>query len=457
LPVDDPYHAQNLDDLLDAGAESRSWTLTKDAPHRLDTHLRSKLKGMSRNQVQRLIAMGGVTVNDAPAKASTHLKQGDTVTVVVPPRPASDIQPEPIPIEVLYEDDDMIVVNKHAGIIVHPARGEQTGTMLHALAHHFQEADAERSEASGTGRLSPTGTADARPGVVHRLDRHTTGVIVFAKREAAHAFIATQFERRTNLKAYLALVHGIPQPLSGAIDQPLGKHPTYREAFAVRHDHTGRDSLTLYRTRRLYPRPQEAAPEADAERSEASGPRTPHTWGARPPLRSGVCDPGSGVIRLRRTGSLNTNAGYALVEFELKTGRTHQIRVHSTYIGHPLVGDLVYGGMITGPPELASAPLSPAHRPHLTFARSREEGQKLEAQATTRAAAGEAPLMAVPALHAALLRIHRFSDNQPITFTAPVPAPLRDMIHHLEQGTAHPGITDGTHIDLQTALGLPDV
>ena len=398
---DSRYEATTLEELHAAGAEHRTYTLGSDSSQRLDSYLHNRLKGISRNQVQKLIKLGGVTVNAKPAKPSLSLREGDVVDVMVPPKPAVDLRPEPIPLDILYEDDHLIVINKDAGIIVHPARKYKSGTMVNALAWHLGsekrkgESENADDDAPPPG-LSPVGKDDQRPGVVHRLDMNTTGVIVFAKRETTHWLLAKQFEDRTNLKCYLALVHGCPDPPSGAIDQPLGKHPTIREAHAVRNDPTGKPSLTLYRVRRRY-------------------------------------------------------RGYSLIECELKSGRTHQIRVHLAWLGFPIVGDQLYGGETVGPPEIADPPQAAGSRPLLTFARPKAEGQRIEAEAAERAAAGEF-IMATPALHAALLRLKHPATGETLTFTAPLHRPMLDLIHRLEQHPAPgPVITDGTHVDLDQA------
>ena len=362
--------------------------LGRDAKDRLDKHLMSRMKGMSRHQVQRLIGLGGVTVNGKTAKASTKLKADDVLEWVVPPRTTMEnIPPEDIPLHILYEDEGFVVINKQADLVVHPARSYKTGTLLNALAFHFQQENAQ---------LSNVGKDQARPGVVHRLDKNTTGCILVAKQDETHWLIAKQFEHRTNLKAYLAVVHGNPDPPSGAIHEPLGKHPTIREAHAVRHDSQGKDSLTLYRVREQYD-------------------------------------------------------GYALVEFELKSGRTHQIRVHSGYLGHPIAGDIFYGGNIVGTAEVVTPTHPPGARPFVTYARTKEEGDKLEAQAIERAK-DEPWLMRYPALHAALLTINHPTTQQRLTFTAPVHRPMLDLIHALRANGYQPAITDGTHVDLPAAI-----
>ena len=254
------YHPTTLDELEAQDPERRVWTVTTDSALRLDNYLANRIGGMSRAQIQKLIALGGVTINDrdgTATKPSYNLKEGDVVEVIVPPKPAIDLSPEPIPLDVLYEDDEFIVINKQADLIVHPARSRLSGTMVNALAWHLQYG--QNFDDARTGRLSDqsepqlskrqrkklssVGATDARPGVVHRLDMHTPGCIVFAKQDATHWLLAKQFEHRTNLKCYLALCHGCPDgtnvPLSGAIDEPLGKHPTIREGQAVRRDAQG--------------------------------------------------------------------------------------------------------------------------------------------------------------------------------------------------------------------------
>jgi 23S rRNA pseudouridine1911/1915/1917 synthase len=443
LPVDPDDPGAMGDELHDdlVGGETRTFTFQKPAELRLDRYLQQAIGGFSRHQIQRIIELGGVKLNDKPPKPSARLKAGDTLTVFLPPKPSDHLEPEDLPIEVLHEEAGFIVVNKPANMIVHPARGRRTGTLLNALTYHFQQnrppqAEAEhateappRASASPIdpparadtsllaehpdaehpdAALSDVGRDDARPGVIHRLDMNTTGVIIVGKREHEHWKLAKQFEHRTNLKCYLALVHGHPDPPGGHVEQPLGRHPTIREAQAVRHDAHGRDSLTLYRTRETYP-------------------------------------------------------GYSLVECELKSGRTHQIRVHLAYIGHPLVGDIIYGGLPIGPAEIADPPYPPAARPMLNFANTKEDGLKLEAQAIAREQAGDLYLR-TPALHAALLRITHPTDGHPLTFTAPLHEPFRSLVHRLRRHAAEldhdpadPArtTTDGTHIDLAAAIPPP--
>lgn len=266
--------------------------LQRDLQTRLDKYLVTRVTFMSRSGLQRLIDGGGATVNGRPAKASTRLRGGDVVELIIPAPPSGEIEPEEIPLRVLFEDEHLIVIDKDADIIVHPARSELKGTMINALAWRFQNV-------SG-GELSSVGEEFARPGVVHRLDRNTSGCIVFAKSEEAHWKIGRQFENRTVDKRYLAVVQGDVRPAFQVIDLPLGPHQSKakgaREKRVVRHDDLGKASVTICRVRERYEL-------ADGRR-------------------------------------------YALVELELKTGRTHQIRVHLSYLGHPIVGDDMYGGRV---------------------------------------------------------------------------------------------------------------
>jgi 23S rRNA pseudouridine1911/1915/1917 synthase len=319
--------------------------LSRDLRKRLDQYLVDRVPFLSRTSLQRLIREEAVTVNGRTPKASTRLHRGDVVVAVLPPPPSRDIPAEDIPLDVIHEDNDLIVINKADDIIVHPARGNRSGTIINALAWHFQHRTG--------GELSSVGQEFARPGVVHRLDRHTTGVMVAAKSDTAHWRLGRQFERRTTNKRYLAVVHGQMEPWADVIDIPLGKHPTAREKYAVRWDETGKPSVTIYRVREIYD-------------------------------------------------------GYTLVELELKSGRTHQIRVHMSHLGYPLVGDDMYGGRhltvgdVTGP--AAPSPRSPRD-----------------------------PLMTRQALHAALLGFTHPITQQPVSFRAPLPDDFRTLVQLLRQ------------------------
>jgi len=261
---------------------------------RLDKYLTTRVRFLSRNQLQQIIDSGGASVNGKLAKSSTKLKKGDVLRLGIPPPPSSEVVPEKIPIEILHEDDHLLVLNKAPGIIVHPARTELDGTLINALAWHFAN--------TSSGSLSEVGKDLARPGVVHRLDRDTSGCIVFAKDEETHWKLGSQFEKRTVDKRYLAVVQGWVEPEAMVIDRPIGPHPSkvkgYREKMVVRHDDLGKPSVTICRVRERY------------------------------------------RIHDRVVGDQQ----FSLVELELKTGRTHQIRVHMTDAGWPIVGDDMYGG-----------------------------------------------------------------------------------------------------------------
>ncbi len=428
---------EDADDAEEGEVAHRTFVIRRELAVRLDRYLRGRLKAISRSKVQQLIEAGGVTVNAKRPKASTVIKQGDVIDVILPPRAVKTIEPEDIPLDVLFEDGHLIVINKQAGLIVHPARNHTSGTLVNALAHHFKmqleaaggewtqwktrgfrKADdapgkhsstsasraANRAkEVKATGDetttqpdgavagLSSVGAAEFRPGIIHRLDKNTTGVMVVAKSDQAHWQVARQFEDRSTLKAYLAVVHGNLPEAAGVIDEPIGKHPTMREAYAIRHDSLAKHAVTLYRVREQY-------------------------------------------------------KGYCLVELELKTGRTHQIRVHLSYLGYPIVGDIVYGGEAIGQRELDEPVIPAGGRKLMTFARDRQQGVALEEQARKRPDL----IMASPALHAAFLRFRHPIRDEPMTFTAPLHSPMRELVAALRQRRIEaPVATQGTWADLR--------
>lgn len=249
---------------------------------RIDKYLHGRFGHISRQSMQEAIKAGRVRVNDRVVKCSYQVSAGERIDLVLPEPPSREITPEDIPLDILYEDDDLIVLNKQAGIVVHPARGNRRGTLVNALVHYAD-------------RLS-TGLGEFRPGIVHRLDRNTTGVMVVAKTDTAQWRIARQFERRQVEKVYLAIVHGTPPLDADRINAPLGAHPTVREKHAIRME-SGKPAVTSYE-----------------------------------------------VIEAFR--------GFSLLQLTPKTGRTHQIRVHLSYIKHPVVADQTYGGKQVYPWQL---------------------------------------------------------------------------------------------------------
>jgi 23S rRNA pseudouridine1911/1915/1917 synthase len=373
-------------DATDAGDDESLrrvvFEIKHDLDKRLDKYLTDRISFMSRTQLQKLIDGGGVLVNDKLPRSSTKIHAGDVVEVVVPEPPAKNIQPEDIPLDVLFEDEHLIVLNKRPDIIVHPARSHLKGTLLSALAYHFKY----RSKVGGA--LSTVGDELARPGVVHRLDRYTSGCIVFAKTEEAHWKIAHQFEHRRVDKRYLAVVHGKIQPPTDVIELPLGPHPSrekgYREKYVVRHDALGKPSTTIYRVREWF--------------ETKDGP-------------------------------------FTLVELELKTGRTHQIRVHLSHQGWPIVGDSMYGGKAIGLPSIHSPVRDvalrdregPASKPRKRAAKPATDNTSTPLHIwnaevmglDVKIPDGIEPIIIRQALHAALLSITHPITGEPMTFTAP--------------------------------------
>jgi 23S rRNA pseudouridine1911/1915/1917 synthase len=347
--------------------------LTRDLNKRLDRYLVDRIPFLSRTSLQRLIREEAVTVNARTPKASTRLRLGDVVTVVLPPPPSTEIPPEDIPLDVLYEDDELIVINKRDDIIVHPARGNRSGTIINALAYHFLHR-------SG-GSLSTVGEEFARPGVVHRLDRHTTGVMVAAKTDTAHWRLGKQFEDRRTDKRYLAIVHGRMEPHADVIDMPLGKHPTAREKYAVRWDATGKPSVTIYRVREVYD-------------------------------------------------------DFTLVELELKTGRTHQIRVHLSHIGYPIAGDDMYGGR------------------HVRASDVVADTQGWESLGFTN---GDELVLTRQALHAAVLGFTHPITHERMETQAPLHADMRELVRLLRQHQLRERpVIAGTTVDLDRMMGDGD-
>src|SRR5215210_5087479 len=308
----------------------------EDAGARLDAFLAARVEGVSRSTLKRAIDDGDVLVGGRAAKPSLKLKGGEHVEVELPAPPPSEIEPEEIPLDILHEDDEVVVVNKPSGLVVHPAAGVPSGTLANALAFHF-------------ARL-PKGGGAFRPGIVHRLDRDTSGAIVVAKTARAHENLSDQFRARTVFKSYVALVHGATREEKGKVEEPLARDPRNRTRMAVSRG--GRAALSLWRVRRRYDR-------------------------------------------------------LTLLDVQIKTGRTHQIRVHLAWIKHPVVGDETYGG---GRDKTIADPS--------LRARVRALGRQF--------------------LHAERLGFHHPSTGEWLGFNAPLPPELAEFLEELEPGQNHP-------------------
>jgi 23S rRNA pseudouridine1911/1915/1917 synthase len=405
--------------------------LKHDLNKRLDKYLTDRIAFLSRTQLQKLIDEGHVLVNAVRAKSNTKLRAGDVVELAVPAPASKDIQPEDIPLEVMYEDEHIIVINKQPGIIVHPARAENTGTMLGALAYHFKH------RSSMGGGLSSVGWELARPGVVHRLDRDTTGVIVFAKTEEAHWKLGHGFEHRRVDKRYLAVVHGHIEPDGFVIDLPLGPHQSrekgYREKQVVRHDELGKPSITIVRVRERYSVAKSIATLAN----EASHETQPtHSLGWKLPELPKT-------INIERANNNMFEAEmdrFSLVELELKTGRTHQIRVHLSHNLWPIVGDDMYGGKELDTAQLAQTTKKPARATTKT---------KAAKQAQPTAQSGT---IARQMLHACMLSFEHPISGKRMTFQAPLRGDMAALVHTLRSLHTQRIDTPGTVIDLDEVV-----
>ena len=344
------------------GKQTRHFTVSKeDAGRRLDTYLVALLPDLSRTRIQELIRDGlvrfsvaDVAPSAAPATAPRRLRPsyrvepGETIEIEVVPRPALEAAPEEIPLDLLYEDRDLVVVNKPAGMVVHAGAGHARSTLVNALLHRL-------------GGLSSAG-GPLRPGIVHRLDCGTSGVLVVARTDSAHRSLAGQFRARTVKKIYLALVHGRLSRDSGTIDLPIARDPHRRIRMSARAAFPGRSAMPAGRQARTDWRVLERLP------------------------------------------------GFTLVEIELHTGRTHQIRAHFSALGHPLAGDTLYGSPRTL--SVNGAPSRPV------------------ARRQPRAPAPPPPL-GRPFLHAARLGFTHPSTGLPVEFRAPFPRDLAEYLAHL--------------------------
>lgn len=303
---------------------------------RLDKYLHARFPRLSRTAIQRLIKQGAIIVNGQPAKASYEMSGGDVIDLILPPPEPREVIAEDIPLDIVYEDEYLLALNKQAGIICHPARGDQTGTLVNGLAYYANQ-------------LSH-GDDPFRPGIVHRLDKYTTGIMLVAKTDEAHWRLALQFERRTTQKTYLAIVHGNP-PLDGdTIDAPIGIHPVVREKFAVmireNKIDVAKNAVTHYEVLERYPH-------------------------------------------------------HALLKLMPKTGRTHQLRVHMSYIKHPIVGDMMYGGRVISEFDLLGGDASVE------------------------------PIFAHQALHAWRIAFRHPIHETPMELEAPFPPPFKKVVEIL--------------------------
>lgn len=242
---------------------------------RLDAFLASKLPDLSRSRIQNLIKEGHILLNDAKVKARASLKVGDSISIHIPEEKPAEPEPEDIPLSVLHEDDDIIVINKAVGMVVHPAAGNEDGTLVNALLYHC------------SSRLATEG-GDGRPGIVHRLDKDTSGCLVAAKTNSALRHLVHQFSERQTTKLYLCVAQSSPKEIHQTVFNNIARHPVHRQ-------------------------------------------------------RMDVCNPGTGKPAITDLHLLHTAAdGTSLMLCALHTGRTHQIRVHNRFLGHPLLGDPIY-------------------------------------------------------------------------------------------------------------------
>jgi len=301
---------------------------------RVDKYLHGRFSNLSRRFIQDAIKAGSVKVNGKITKPSFKLSPGDKIDLALPEPPGKEILPEDIPLNIIYEDSCLIILNKQPGMLVHPARGNTHGTLVNALVFY-------------SDKLS-TGLGEFRPGIVHRLDKNTTGVMVVAKDDTTQWKIARQFERRQVKKNYLAIVHGTPELTADRIKVPLGIHPRVREKYAIRPE-IGKEAITFYE-----------------------------------------------VIESFR--------GFSLLKLAPKTGRTHQIRVHLTYIKHPIVADDMYGGSVVYPWQLADA--EPAV---------------------------QQPAISRVALHAHMLEFKHPETDEMVKFEAPLPEDMQNLLDMLRK------------------------
>ena len=256
--------------------ESLNFIVSQDqAGKRLDLFLSENIEGWSRSRLQKLIDDEDVTVNGKKAKSSYKLNESDEIEVELTEAPTDNFEPENIPLDIVFEDEYLAVINKPAGMIVHPGAGVKSGTLANAIAYHFNFKNESQISAPENYRI----------GIVHRLDKDTSGLILVAKNDRTHETLAKQFRDREVFKSYVALVHGAMRGTKGKIDQPIGRDRYNRIKMAITK--TGRNAVSLWKVRRNFEK-------------------------------------------------------FTLLDVEIKTGRTHQIRVHLSFLNHPIVGDEIY-------------------------------------------------------------------------------------------------------------------
>lgn len=302
---------------------------------RLDVYLSSQFEDLTRSRACQLVLGHQVTVNGEYKKPSYRVRRGDRVDGEIPPAESIDVEPEALPLDILYEDDVLMVINKPSGMVVHPAPGHKTGTLVSGLLHHCPE-------------IGPIGEK-FRPGIVHRLDKDTSGAMVVAKNAAVHSHLGVQFASRSIRKIYLALVYGRLQNDAGTVELPIGRHPTDRKRMSISSLH-GRPAKTHWRVRERFD-------------------------------------------------------GITLLELLLKTGRTHQARVHCEALNHGIIGDPIYGSR--RPAANLAAPIS---------ALVKETDRQM--------------------LHAWRLEFIHPDTDRPMQFEAPVPPDMRELIEALRYSTA---------------------
>jgi len=269
--------------VIDQPSSSILQPSSDDAGKRLDAYLAEQIDGWSRSRLQRLIENGDVLVNQNGVKASYKLRESDEIDVDLTEAPVAKFEPENIPLDIVFEDEYLAVINKPAGMVVHPGAGISSGTLANAIAWHFGHGDFDVN--SSDDEQSKIQNLKSKIGIVHRLDKDTSGLIVVAKDEQTHEALAEQFRTRQVSKSYVALVHGSPRDKSGTIDRPIARDRWHRTKMTVAR--SGRVALSIWKVRQRFEK-------------------------------------------------------FALVDVDIKTGRTHQIRVHLASINHPVVGDATY-------------------------------------------------------------------------------------------------------------------